>query len=58
MMSAANEIAPTGFVLQNPTDDRTTQQNSVPMKPDSPDAIFVPFMSRATKIGIMEPDRR
>lgn len=55
-MSAANEVASTGFVLQNTTDDRTIQQNLVLLSPDSPDAIFVPFMSRATKIGIVEPD--
>lgn len=51
-----NEKAPTGFALQNTTDDRTIQQNLVPLSPESPDAIFVPFMSRATKIGIMESD--
>lgn len=37
-------------------DDRTIQQNSVPLSLGSPDAIFVPFKSRATKIGVMEPD--
>lgn len=58
IMSIANEIAPTGFVLQNPTDDRTIQQNLVPMSPDSPDAIFGPFMSKAAKLGITEPSRR
>lgn len=49
-------IVPTGFALQNTTNDRTIQQNSVPLSLGSPDAIFVPFKSRATKIGIMEPD--
>ena len=53
----ANKIAATGFAFQTTTDDRTIQKNLVPLSADSPDAIFVPLMSRATKIGITEPDR-
>lgn len=49
MLSAANESALPGFALQTPTDDRTIGQNLCPLSPDAPDAIFVPFMSRATK---------
>lgn len=33
--SAASKITLTGFALQNTTDDRTTQQNSVLLSPDS-----------------------
>lgn len=33
--SAANDIAPIGFALKNTTDDRTIQQNLVPLSPDS-----------------------
>lgn len=35
VMPAANKITLTGLALQNTTDDRTTQQNSVPLSPDS-----------------------
>lgn len=49
-------FAPAGFALQKTTDDRSIQQDLVPLSPDSPDAIFVPFTSRATKMGITEPD--
>lgn len=48
--------APAGFALKNTSDDRIIQQNLVPLSPDSPDAIFVPFTSRVTKMGIAELD--
>ena len=35
VMPAANKIRLTGLVLQNTTDDGTTQQDSVPLSPDS-----------------------
>lgn len=47
---------PTGFTLETTTDDRAIQQNLVPLSLGSPDAILVPFMSRAAKIGITEAD--
>lgn len=47
---------PTGFTLKTTTDDRAIQQNLVPLSLDLSDAILVPFMSRAAKIGITEPD--
>lgn len=46
----------TGFTLKTTTDDETIQQNLVPLSLGFPDAIFVPFMSRAAKIDITEPD--
>ena len=47
---------PTGFTLKTTTDDKTIQQNLVPLSLGLPDANFMPFLSSAAKIGITEPD--